>query len=96
MDVTLSGIVMLVSPLQPENAALPMEVTLLPIVMLVSPVQPENAQSPMEVTLSGIVMLVNPVDPENASPILVTGRLLIVAGITKSPMALGSMPVIVI
>ena len=41
---TLSGIVMLVSPVQPENASLPMLVTLFGIVMLVSPVQPENAE----------------------------------------------------
>ncbi len=40
MLVTLSGIVMLVSELQPKNAALPMLVTLSGIVMLVSELQP--------------------------------------------------------
>ena len=39
MLVTLSGIVTLVSPVQPENALSPMLVTLLPIVTLVKPVQ---------------------------------------------------------
>ena len=58
MLVTLLGIVMLVSPVQPVNALYPMLVTLLPIVTLVSPVQPLNALSPMLVTLLGIVMLV--------------------------------------
>ena len=40
MLVTLSGIVTLVSPLQPSNADSPMLVTPLPIVTLVSPLQP--------------------------------------------------------
>ena len=40
MLVTLSGIVMLVKPVQPENAPLPMLVTLSGIVILVRPVQP--------------------------------------------------------
>ena len=43
MLVTLSGMVMLVSPLQPENASSPMLVTLLGIVTLVSPSQLQNA-----------------------------------------------------
>ena len=43
MLVTLFGIVMFVSPVQPENAKLLMLVTLFGIVMLESPVQPENA-----------------------------------------------------
>ena len=43
MVVTLLGIVMLVSPVQLENAWFPMLVTLLGIVMLVSPRQFENA-----------------------------------------------------
>ena len=43
MLVTLSGIVMLVSPVQPENAEMPMLVTPLGISILVNPVQPENA-----------------------------------------------------
>ena len=37
--VTLSGIVILVSPVQPENAKEPRLVILLPIATLVSPVQ---------------------------------------------------------
>ena len=43
MLVTLSGIVTLVRPVQPENAAAPMLVTLSGIVTLVRLVQPENA-----------------------------------------------------
>ena len=39
IEVTLSGIVMLVSPLQPLNAESPIEVMLSGIVMLVSPLQ---------------------------------------------------------
>ena len=39
MLVTLSGIVMLVRPVQPKNAELPMLVTPSGIVMLVRPVQ---------------------------------------------------------
>ncbi len=42
MLVTLLGIVTLVSPLQPENAPLPMFVTLFGIVTLVRPLQPQN------------------------------------------------------
>jgi hypothetical protein len=44
MLVTLLGIVTLVRPVQPENAAYAMLVTLLGMVMLVRPVQPENAR----------------------------------------------------
>ena len=40
MEVTLAGMVTLVSPVQPENAESPMEVTLAGMVTLVSPVQP--------------------------------------------------------
>ena len=73
MLVTLSGMVMLVKPVQPEKAQSPMLVTLLPIVTLVNLVQPEKALSPMLVTLTGIVTLVNPVQPEKVSlPMLVT------------------------
>ena len=43
MLVTLSGIVMLVNPLQPEKAEVPMLVTLSGIVMPVSPLQLEKA-----------------------------------------------------
>ena len=66
MLVTLSGITILVKPVQPENAELPMLVTPSPIVTLVKPVQPENALYPMLVTLSGIVTLVKPVQSSNA------------------------------
>jgi hypothetical protein len=47
---TPSGIVTLVSPLQPENALSPIVVTLSLIVTLVKPLQSLNAQSPMLVT----------------------------------------------
>lgn len=42
--VTLSGIVTLVKPVQPENSSSPMLVTLSESVMLVKPVQPQNAR----------------------------------------------------
>ena len=42
MEVTLEGMVTLVSPVQPENALRLMEVTLEGMVTLVRPVQPEN------------------------------------------------------
>ena len=54
MLVTLSGIVMLVRPLQPENAEDPMLVTPLPSVTLVSPPQSENAEDPMLVVAVGM------------------------------------------
>ena len=95
--MTLVGIVTLVNPLQSANAEAPMDVTLLGIVMLVNSVQPENAPARTEMTLLGRVTLFNPVEPENAKlPMEVTGRLLIVAGITKLPLALGLLPVMVI
>ena len=73
MLITLSGTVMLVSPVQPLNAAISISVTLSGMVMLVSPVQSRKAESPMIVTLSGIVMLVSPVQPRKAEePMLVT------------------------
>ena len=43
MLVTLSGMVMLVKSLQPENALPPMLVTLSGMVMLFKPLQPSNA-----------------------------------------------------
>ena len=43
MEVTLSGMVMLVRLSQPENAELPMEVTLSGMVMLVRLMHQENA-----------------------------------------------------
>ena len=58
MLVTLSGIVISVSPVHHQNACSPMLVTLLPIVTDVSPVQKENTLLPMLVTLSGIVTVV--------------------------------------
>ena len=81
MEVTLFGIVTLVSPLQPWNAPWLMEVMLLGRVTLVRPVQSRNALSPMEVTLLGIVTLVRPVHRENAwSPmeVILLGRVTLV------------------
>ena len=49
----------------------------------------------MEVTLLGIVTFVNPLELRNALlPIDVTGRLLIVGGMIRLPVALGELPVI--
>ena len=56
MLVTLSGIVTLVSPVQPSKANSPMLVTLSGIVMLVSPVQSRKAEEGISVTSFGIVM----------------------------------------
>ena len=56
MLVTLSGIVMVVNPQQPEKAAQPILVTLSGIVILVKPVQYQKAQEGIAVTPSGIVM----------------------------------------
>ena len=73
MLVTLSGIVMLFSLMQPLNAYHPISVTLLGILMLVRLLQPLNALAPMLVTLFGIVMLVRLLQPRNAlAPMLVT------------------------
>ena len=73
MLVTESGIVTLVSPLQPSNAYFPTLVTLLGIIMLVKPLQPSNAEFPMLVTPLPIVTLVKPLQSLNAeSPMLVT------------------------
>ncbi len=63
MLVTLSGMVILVSPLQPENALSPMLVTLSGMVIPMSLLQPRNASSPMLVTLSGEMSNI----PENVS-----------------------------
>ncbi len=72
-----------------------MEVTLLGIMMVVKP-ESLNAHSPMEVTLLGIVTFVKPLQASNAhSPMEVTGRPLIALGMTKVPVALGLLPVIV-
>jgi len=51
MLVTLSGMTMLVKPVQSRNASLPMLVTLLPIVTFVKLVQPWNAKLPIELTV---------------------------------------------
>ena len=81
MEVTLSGIVILVRLLQYSNADLPMEVTLSGIVILVRLLHKENALSPMEVTLSGIDILARLRHQSNALfPMEVTE-----SGITTSP-----------
>ena len=73
MLVTLSGIVIFVSRLQPQNAEFPMLVTLSGIVIFVSWLQTQNIEFPMLVTLSGIVIFVSRLQPWNASsPMLVT------------------------
>ena len=59
IDVTLSGMVMLVSEEQDWKALFPIEVTLSGMVMLVSELQDWKALLPIEVTLSGMVMLVS-------------------------------------
>ena len=53
MDITLSGIIMFVRPLQPENALPPMDVTLSGIVIPVRLQQPENAASGIIMRPSG-------------------------------------------
>jgi len=55
MEVTLLGMTMLASELQPRKAEFPMEVTLLGMTTLVSELHPENAEFPMEVT--GILLI---------------------------------------
>ena len=54
MLVTPSGIVMLLSLLQPEKAELPMLVTPSGIVMLIRLLQPQKAELPMLVTPDSI------------------------------------------
>ena len=61
--VVLPSTIILVSPLQPENAESQMLVTLFGIVTLVSPLQPENALVSMLVTPLPIVTLVRPLQP---------------------------------
>ena len=58
MEVTLSGMVTEVRPLQPEKARSPMEVTLLGIITEVRPLQDWKAYWPMVVTLSVMVIFV--------------------------------------
>ena len=55
-----------VKPLQFENASLPIEVTELPIVTLVKERHRSNACVPMEVTESGMVIFVRLRHPRNA------------------------------
>ena len=62
--------VMLVSPVQPENAEFPILVILLDMVMLVSPVQPENAEDPMFVTLYSVPLYVTAAGSSIAPAIL--------------------------
>jgi len=57
--------VILVNPVQPENAFLSMLVTLFGIVMEVKLLQPPNAESPMLMIPLPKVILVNPVQPLN-------------------------------
>ena len=69
--MTLSGIVILVKLLQPENTEWPILVTLLGIVTPVKLLQPSNAEEPILVTLLPIVTLVKLLQSLNASePIL--------------------------
>ena len=60
MLVTLFGISIEVSPVQPEKASQPMLVTLFGISIEVSPVQPLKAYQPMLVTLFGITVFLHP------------------------------------
>ena len=53
--------VMVVKPLQPENALLPIEVTLLGMTTEAKMLHPSKALLPMEVTSLGISMEVKPV-----------------------------------
>ena len=99
MLVTPLPIVMLVRRVHNEKGSSPMLVTLSGIVMLVRPVHNLKASSPMLVTLSGIVMLVRllelPVLKKAIFPIVVTGLPFMVSGMTSSPDALLSQPVMV-
>ena len=57
---------MVVMPLQPENALFPIEVTELGMVIDVKPSQAWNARSPIEVTELGMVIDVKPSQLQNA------------------------------
>jgi len=80
MLVTLSGMIMLVKPVQLKNAELLMLVTLFGMVTLVKSLQPRNADPPMLVTLLPMVTLVKLVQFLNASlpieVIVVLGRIM--------------------
>ena len=58
--------VTLVNPVQPLNAAEPIDVTLDGMLTLINPVQPLNAEEPIEVTLDGMETLNNPVQSQKA------------------------------
>ena len=62
MLVTPSGMVMLVSPVQPSKAELPMFVTLVGMVMLVRLLRPEKAKLPKLVTPDPITTSVMSID----------------------------------
>ena len=66
MLVTSSGIVIEVSPEQPEKEAVPIVVTPSGIIILVRPEQFLKAPSSIVVTHSGIVIDVSPEQPENS------------------------------
>jgi hypothetical protein len=66
MDITPTGIVMLVRP-DDSNAQAGMELTPFGIVTLVMPEQRPNAFSPMDVTVLGMMISVKPLQPANAS-----------------------------
>ena len=73
IDVTLSGMVTDVKPLQFWKAYEPIDVTLSGMVTDVKPLQTANAPLPIDVTLSGMVTDVKPLQPRKASyPIDVT------------------------
>ena len=62
-----------VKPVQPRNAASPMDVTLLGMVIEVKPLHSWNAKFPIDVTLLGMVIEVKPEQPSNAElPIDIT------------------------
>jgi hypothetical protein len=86
--VTLLGMMILVILVQFSNASSPMLVTLLGMLTFVKLVQPENAAFPRLVTLLGMATLVTCEPPRFANALLamlVTGRLLVVAGIMTAP-----------
>ena len=61
--------VMLVRPVQPENAKLPILVTLLGMLTEVRLVQPPNAPCPILVTLLGMMILVTGIPANQPDPI---------------------------
>ena len=65
MDVTLSGMVIEVKPVQPLNAPEQRYITLPGIFTEIKPVQSKNASLPMYITLFGMVTSFKPMQPEN-------------------------------